>query len=149
MQLSITNITVDGQDELVRGVCNQQNIWLNLWWLVILVEFLVSFLLIHRIIALYLVAWKLVSMIILRCHQDVGEAATDHWWEEKRNVSEVWFQQINTQICSLYPRPMCFQGSDPSKLWLSHISSILRPRPHPVGAVQYAGQRQTQVAVIH
>ena len=87
-------------------------------------------------------------MIILRCHQDVGEAATDHWWEEKRNVSEVWFQQINTQICSFYPRPMCFQGSDPSKLWLSHISSILRPRPHPVGAVQYAGQRQTQVAVI-
>ena len=87
-------------------------------------------------------------MIILRCHQDVGEAATDHWWEEKRNVSEVWFQQINTQICSFYPRPMCLQGSDPSKLWLSNISSILRPRPHPVGAVQYAGQRQTQVAVI-
>ena len=157
-----------GQDELVRGdfrvfrnaIINHQHQcgwtrWTDNWCLQsakYLVQFVVtgntcriSCILNHMIIALYLVACKLVFMIILRCHQDVGEAATDHWWEEKRNVSEVWLQQINTQICSFYPRPMCFQGSDPSKLWLSNISSILRPRPHPVGAVQYAGQRQTQV----
>ena len=30
-------------------------------------------------------------------YQDVGEAGTDHWWEEKRNVSEVSNQTISIQ----------------------------------------------------
>ena len=81
-------------------------------------------------------------------YQDVGKAAKDHWWEEKRNVSEVSNQTISTQKCLFslswdllnpdifnihggFKFIPPFQGSDPPKLRLSNIASVLCPCPYP------------------
>ena len=83
----------------------------------------------------------------LSLYQDVGEAAKDHWWEEKRNVSEVSNQTIsNIQIILGFSQSKYIkhtqsshgfkfipasQGSDPSKLRLSNNASVLCPCPYP------------------
>ena len=67
-------------------------------------------------------------IIILYHYQDVGEAATDHWWEEKRNVSEVPIQpksiQKIQQKSSQKVQPKSIQKIQPKSIQKVQLISI-------------------------
>ena len=91
--------------------------------------------------------------------QDVGKAAEAHWWEEKRNVTEVQKPGIDIQLASFRkPTPIStftaifvenpIPGANPSQLWLCHRASVLRPCSPTFWTVQHASKGSAEVREI-